>query len=359
MIAPSEVWKSVVVTWLIGIAVAIECDFVFSQESDIEIHRDEVPMRLLGSHVAVGFQGKSLTDNDSLVTCDKTGTVRFFDSKLVELRQFKISGAHGIICFTACREAQQFAAIEPNGALRVGNLRDGTTLKVLKTKCIYERLLFSHGGDWLAAFPGGLGQVWSTSDWSESINVERVGDEAGSLNESIAFLKHSTKHTFAGVNFGNPCVRIYNLRSGDHVRSLSCDPAVDRKFMDVCSTPDSKYLIGVGAGANRLVVWDVLSGDVVARPEAFLTGVGNRLAVSEDGKSMVCSDALGAAFKLYRVSDWSVIGRYVVKGSTSAADREKAAIINLAVNHSGTSVATLHGDRQVRLWEIVTSKDKK
>ncbi|TXT39714.1 MAG: hypothetical protein FD138_4 [Planctomycetota bacterium] len=311
-----------------------------------------------GPFVSADFVVNRETNDSCLVTCSKDGVIRTFDLKGREQEQWKIDDPIGqVFLFTASSPADAYAAIGDNGVVVFGRLSRAETIARGTSKVRYMHLKFSIDGKWVAAFSEGAGQVWSSDDWTECPAFTQEKGVSDSLKEALAFLKEGDQTRIATAGFQSNAIEVRSVPSGNLDRTLDGDERQDRRFEDLASTPDSRYVVAVKTGSEGLAVFDVASGKIVARPRAFPTGIGNRLAISGNGKTLVCSQFLHSSrsrtgFRVYQIDGWMEMGRVEVKDDVEESEFKKLRVCNLAIDSTGTIVATLHESGQIRLWKL-------
>lgn len=326
-----------------------------------------------GKFVAVEFIWNGTSKKPEVLACDTDGFVKVLNVTGSEQRRWKVGGGLAqIALFKASSQADAYAVMGTQGELFFGKL--AAPEKVTRVYGGYDRLQFSHDGMWVASFASSVVQVWRTSDWSECLDFRELDQEGNytgknrnNKKEMVAFFAKSDAHFLAASGFTNTVVSTWSLPAATKVVDFEGDEGLDRNFIDIATSPDSRWLVAVTTKSNRLVIWDIASRKIVARPIAFPTGVGNRLAFSGDGKILVCSQCLHSigsrtGFRVYRVNNWDESRRFVVNkdaqldnGRVSeklVKEWDDLAITNLSVDFTGSNIATVHGDKCVRLWSI-------
>lgn len=309
-----------------------------------------------GPFVSADFVVDRETNSPRLVTCAKDGVIRMFDLRGQQQETWKIDDSIGqVVRFAVSSQADAYAAMADSGVVVFGRFSRANTVARGTAKSQYLRLAFSNDGKLVAAFSTSEGQVWSCDDWTERLAVTSEKGTAESIKEALAFLKEGDQVRIATAGFQSTAIEVLSVPSGNLDRTLQGDERLDRKFEDLASTPDSKYLIAATIASDRLAVFDVASGKVVARPPAFSTGIGNRLAISADGKTVACSHYLRSSrsrpsFRVFRVDGWIEIGRF--EAEHDAEEIKKLRVSNLAIDSTGATVATLHEGGQIRIWKL-------
>ncbi len=325
---------------------------------------NDPPVVLNGPFISADFVRHDAPKKAELFACDEEGVVKVFDLAGKVSRQWQVGGGlRQVLRFKASSRADAYVAMGAEGELVFGSLSAPGKVRRGNGLAIYNRFLFSQDGTWLAAFDVGGVQVWRTVDWSECSMIHDTAKERGDQTVLLAFIKNGDGDFFATTGFPTPVIKTWSLPNGERSREFSGDEDLDSHFMDIATSPDSRWIVGVGTWSDRLVVWDINSGKVVARPKAFKTGVGNRLTFSGDGKFLVCTKALHGSmsrtgFRVYRVSGWEELHHFVVSDDVPQGEWEKLEIEDITVDSTGSNAATLHDDGRIRLWTI-PSKPKK
>jgi hypothetical protein len=328
----------------------------------------ETVVRLDGPFVSVDFVRLENTQTSELVTCGKTGAVMIYDSAGTETRRWTVGGdVPAILRFKPSSAADAYAAIGTQGEFVFGSLSNPEKVTRHRAKFLYNRLLFSHDGKWLAAFGNTVVQFWRTDGWVEQPHENWTGPH---IFESIAFLRDGNRDSFVTAGMETTgAVGLWSLSSAQKTRHLKCDPELDKRFAHIVTSPDSRWVVGVPLVSAKLVVWDSRSGETVARPDAFALAVGtgaNRLAFSGDGKLLACSQLMIwknnafklSGFKLFSVDGWKSLGQFEISENATQEEYGKYMITDLALDFTGKNVATLHGDGHIRLWRIGSNLEK-
>jgi WD40 repeat protein len=312
-------------------------------------------IRIKGDFVSVTFMHFAKNKPSELVVCDKAGQVSVFDNAGKVQRRWRVGGALSrVALFAISREADAYAVLTLRNELVVGRLSTPEKVKHISSEAAWSQICFSQDGKWLATSGNSLVKIWQSPSWVEMRHETWAGPQ---IHEWLAFTDDADAPSFVTAGYQTTGeIGKWSLVGGDKLRDYRGDPEVDRKFVDLATSPDSRWLVGVSCGSDKLVVWDVGSGELVARPDAFSnqTGcLGNKLAFSGDGRILACSHRnYPTGFKLYRVDGWKELGHFVIKDTVDPHDYEKWGVFDVAVDFTGSMVATRHGDGHVRLWNV-------
>lgn len=319
--------------------------------------------RLDGNVISIDFINRGKDKPSELVACDKDGLVKVYDVVGKELRRWRVGG--GLIAISS--EADAYAVVTSPGRLFFGRLSTPEKLTRVGPDGDYSQVRFSRDGKWVAAPGISLVQIWQTAGWVECRHENWSGDH---VHERLAFIDDGGESSFVTAGYGTTGeIERWSLPGGEKLQDYRGDPEVDRKFIDLVTSPDSRWLVGVTCASDNLVVWDVRSGEIVARPNASAKKygcLGHQLAFSGDGKILVSSHRhYLAGFRLFQVDGWKELGHFGSKETVNtpvsakeAAEFEKLGVYDVAVDFTGSNVATRHGDGHVRLWNVTSALKK-
>lgn len=316
---------------------------------------EENPRVLEGNFISVGFVRRNAQDR--ILACNGTGRIQSFDQNLSEIHSQEISQKGKPVRFFVSEANDRFVMMNSTGELTIGKLSSGTVTRNEKSKFVFDRGAFSRDGKRFVLYPGGVPEIRRVDDWSLCQPLIGFDEMRYQTSAVLGFVERSAGYVMLTGNFIDPQIQVWNLETGASERTLTCEPGLDERFWDLAVSPDARSAVAVSSRVSTLVVWDVSSGKVIARPNAFATGGGNRLVFSGDGSVLVCSQHFHSqrspsAICAYRTKDWSEIARLVLCGEDSEKPAEKMEIRDLAVSHHGDTAATLHGDGSVRVWSL-------
>ncbi len=315
------------------------------------------PRRLAGKSYFVGFTHRGEKESSELVVCENErfneGLVKVYDIEGQEQRRWRVGGGLPDAGLVRLSSAADLYVGTQQGALLFGRLSTPKKFIAVDFDGFNTEVHLSQDGAWLATSGYERVQFWRTADGSECHHPKWSGQH---IYELTAFIKQGKESSFVTAGFATRgAIGRWSLPGGEKIRDYLGDENMDRKFVDIATSPDSRWLVGVCC-SKKLVVWNIDTGEIVARPDAFSKQgggcLGQRLAFSGDGKILVCSlREYPTGIKLYRVDGWKELGHFIL------ADRVEwgMGINKIAVDFTGSTVATLDGKGDVQLWNVASA----
>lgn len=313
----------------------------------------ESPRQIPGRFVSVTFvPGNS--GRDHLVTCDSDGTIREFDEHFAQLTSRKIPGVKEVIRFALSKSNDLFCAHTKDGEVVVGTYSSARVTARASVPFLYNRLFFSENGGLLVLYDGVEARIWKTSGLAELSLPAYFQQERNKVGLAIGIIEREDDHLIVTANFIDEILPVCDLLS-----HTSQEPFVgterDKRYVDLLVTSDSTHVVGLNTAS--MIVWETATRRIVARPQTFDTGIGNRLAISGDGKILVCSKALHSrrsptAVKVYDTSKWREIAHFSFPIIDKKYDEEGEQIISPVVSKNGDRIATLHANGEVYVWVV-------
>jgi WD40 repeat protein len=313
------------------------------------------PVELEGKHIFVGFTNSETPKNSKLVTCDADGVVRFYTPEFREESRRQIPNVRGIVRFAFSERTDAFCAEAATGDVIFGRFSNCEVTRRVKFEFLYDRVGFSHDGRLLSFTSGGPIRLFRVTDFNEVKIPEPLMAEKHKVGTSVVLVRRNGDDVIVAANILDAEVESYVLETGDTLPPFRSDEPKDKKFVDLVADPKDGFV--VAANMVSELVWDLQSGRQIRRLPGFDTGIGNRLAVSGDGTTIVYAKALHsdrsrAALRAFRTSDWKQISETVFTAVTTKDEAESNQVSDVSVSHDGSLAATLHGDGMVRVWTI-------
>lgn len=198
-----------------------------------------------------------------------------------------------------------------------------------------EALTFSDDGLIVATAHGNSIYVWDTFTGKAFAMLDEHPD-------SIKGLALSPDHTKLATAGGDWTVRLWDVDTGNYIRSLGHPSAVNT----VAFSPDGKILASAG-GTLRL--WDADSGELLHAGKKDLGSV-NLLVFSPDGKTLASGGGWDRTVHLWDVDTGTL--RVGFKGHT-------APIRDIAFSPDSSTLITASRDKTMRLWDANTGTEQK
>ena len=325
----------------------------------LRLSNPQTAMEIPGTYVSVGF-ANDRESKPRLVTCDKHGVIRFLNSEGLEVSKRQLPGIKNVLSFSFSVQADVYCVMTAMGEAVFGVFSTGEVRKQFKLDFVYSRLEFSHDGRFAWLSGADPVRIWRVSDLSEVV-VPRPfrNNQTGT---AVAVFRQGDSDVLASAKFPDGEVPLYDLESGDRMAPFVSDHPHDNKFIEVISVPNGRLLIG--ASMVAALVWDTETHEQVARLPGFGGGLGSRLAVSGDGRTLVYAAGFQSrnsppGIRTYRTKDWSQTNAFKLTGEPHGDDGEDDYLYAIAVSHDGSLVGSKHGNGTVRLWVNSTTQDSR
>ncbi len=183
---------------------------------------------------------------------------------------------------------------------------------------------------------------------------------------SLAF--SSDGKTLACGGRANSIIQIWDLETSTNVNSFT----LPHKYFDVTELTfidNDETLVSIDYN-EFIIEWDMNSGKVISKTKFHETDP--ETALSDDGKTIVCSDQAECLIRLWDAKTTGFSENYKLKPNPSINEfvsrilgrnppkkekKEKLGVQELAISPNGLIVGSAHDDNSVKIWDTETESE--